>query len=693
MDSPPKHSRMSRWRAASLIAVYLLMGLHLLHWKLAGRTLAPVEPSETFDTLHLGIITVGFLFMVGAVLGTSIAGRFFCGWGCHILALQDLSAWILRTLRISTKPIRSRTLLWVPPLAAVYLFIWPQVQRWLAGEPLPALRVISDPDGWTSFTTTDLLRSFPGVGMTLFTFAICGFVVIYFLGSRSFCRYACPYGAIFAAAEQLSPLRIIAGPGECSGCGLCISTCKSNVRVVEEVQKFGAVIDVNCMKDLDCVSVCPTGALRYGATQPPLFRKQKASRKLNKPYDFSLGEDLAMGGVFLAVLPIVRDLYEAIPLLLALAISGLLAYFAVIAVRLWRMPSLTVANLVLKQAGNLTPAGRVFAGGSLLLLMFVLHSGLIRYHILAGEFALGKIGSLPGLDQDLSDWNSGGPGDARPATNASVSTAIHHFEQASRWGLVTPRGLRQRLAMLYLLSGSAALARDQLNLLLASDADDGASRLLLAQGWLLDGRTEIARQQIDLVVSAARQSAEYAAGSLRARRLLASAYSLLGDADVRKGDRAKALREFAAAIDMDPGYSKAYLGQGAMLAADGQWDAAAKSFKACVDLEPDSAAAHNNLAAVLVRLHREAEALAHYQRALALAPNNSLAHSNVGMLLVTANRLDEAEGAFRDALALEPNSATALAGLAEIQKRKAAASRLPSQRADGGNGRSEPPRM
>src|SRR5262249_14356032 len=200
-------------------------------------------------------------FMAGAVLGTGIAGRFFCGWGCHILALQDLCAWILTKLKIPTKPIRSRTLLWVPPLAAAYLFVWPQVRGLIASRSLPALRVISDPDGWTSFTTSNLLRSFPGLGMTLFTFAVCGFVIVYFLGSRSFCSYACPYGAIFSAAEQLSPLRIIAGPGECSHCKLCTTSCKSSVRVIEEVQKFGAVIDVNCMKDLDCVSVCPTNAL------------------------------------------------------------------------------------------------------------------------------------------------------------------------------------------------------------------------------------------------------------------------------------------------------------------------------------------------------------------------------------------------------------------------------------------------
>jgi tetratricopeptide (TPR) repeat protein/polyferredoxin len=657
---------MSRWRAASLLAVYVLMGLHIAHWKLYGRTLAPVEPSEMFDTLHLGIITVGFLFMVGAVLATAIAGRFFCGWGCHILALQDLCAWLLRKLKIPTRPIRSRTLLWVPPLAALYLFVWPQVERLLAGESLPTLRVVTDPDGWTSFTTTDLLRSFPGLGMTLFTFAVCGFVLVYFLGSRSFCRYACPYGAVFAAAEQLSPLRIVAGPGDCSGCGLCIATCKSNVRVIEEVRQFAAVVDVNCMKDLDCVSVCPTGALRYGTTRPPLFRWRWWQSRPVKPYDFSFGEDLFMAGVFVATLPIFRGLYDSIAFLLALALSALLAYFAAVALRLLRRTDVSVGSLALKNAGSLTVCGRAFACAFLLLGLFVVHSGFIRYHMVMGERAMDRSGVGRELDQANAELDHGLKESRQATNNANVSNALQHFEAASRWGLFAPRGLRQRLATLYLLSGTPSAARDQLHLLLASDAEDRASRVLLAEAWLADGRTELARQQLELVLSVPDAVARPAA----TRQLSAAAHSRLGDIHVRKGEPAEALESFSTAVQLDSGNVKALLGQGAMLAATENLPAAAASFEALLQLHPNSAVAHNNLAAVLVRLDRNTEALEHYERARELDPANSLAHCNVGTLLAKTGRLDEAERAFAEALHLDPNSTEAQAGLAFVKRRR-----------------------
>jgi len=100
-----------------------------------------------------------------------------------------------------------------------------------------------------------------------------------------------------------------------------------HVLPIEEVRQFGTVMSSNCMKDLDCVSVCPTDALKFGLTKPPLFRSWRAPRSLNKKYDFSLGEDLLITVVFVATLPIIRGLYDAVSFLLALAISALLAYF------------------------------------------------------------------------------------------------------------------------------------------------------------------------------------------------------------------------------------------------------------------------------------------------------------------------------------------------------------------------------
>ena len=93
--------RTNRRRAAVLIAVNLLMVAHFIQWRLMGTTVSPIEPSEAMYTLQNGAITAGFIFFSLAIIATMIFGRFVCGWGCHILALQDLCAWLLKRIPLA----------------------------------------------------------------------------------------------------------------------------------------------------------------------------------------------------------------------------------------------------------------------------------------------------------------------------------------------------------------------------------------------------------------------------------------------------------------------------------------------------------------------------------------------------------------------------------------------------------------
>ena len=199
-EAPRPRRPYARWRAVSLSLVYLIFAAHIIHWKITGQTLAPLELNEVMYTLELGIVTAGFLFMCLLALGTMVFGRFFCSWACHIMVLQDLCAWILKKMGIRRKPIRSRLLLLVPPLTAAYMFVWPQIVRaWHSGA-FPEFHWATDRDGWASLVTANFWRNLPGPAVIVLTFVVCGFAIVFLLGSRTFCTYVCPYGAIFALA-------------------------------------------------------------------------------------------------------------------------------------------------------------------------------------------------------------------------------------------------------------------------------------------------------------------------------------------------------------------------------------------------------------------------------------------------------------------------------------------------------------
>ena len=96
-----RKSKTSRWRATALLLLNLLMVAHVIQWWIMGRTVSPIEPSETMHTLQRGAINAGFIFFSLALLATLIFGRFVCGWGCHILALQDFCAWMLKKIGLT----------------------------------------------------------------------------------------------------------------------------------------------------------------------------------------------------------------------------------------------------------------------------------------------------------------------------------------------------------------------------------------------------------------------------------------------------------------------------------------------------------------------------------------------------------------------------------------------------------------
>ncbi len=47
-----RKSKTSRWRAAALIALNLFMIAHIIQWRIMGKTVSPIEPSETMYTLQ-----------------------------------------------------------------------------------------------------------------------------------------------------------------------------------------------------------------------------------------------------------------------------------------------------------------------------------------------------------------------------------------------------------------------------------------------------------------------------------------------------------------------------------------------------------------------------------------------------------------------------------------------------------------
>jgi polyferredoxin/Tfp pilus assembly protein PilF len=449
--SPQQRSRFGRRRAWVLLAVHLAILAHVLQWWLGGSTLSPVEPSEATDLAEHGRINAGAIFFAVAIGSTLLLGRWFCGWACHLVAVQDGCRWILHKLGVRPRPIQLGILGLVPLVAFVYMFLGPWLYRLWQGIAL---------DTHVELYTERFWATFPGVTMSVVTFVVCGLGMVYFLGSKGFCTYACPYGAIFGVVDQLAPQRIRVTDA-CQGCGQCTVACSSNVRVHQEVRDFGAVVDPGCMKCLDCVAACPNDALYVGFGAPALWTKRRTPQRasesakprgawvrlgLSAAFVLALfavlishrqplawdqhggflavlaagsvaiawmfrGQSTRVGGpnfaeeafvgvAYLGALSVLRGykplgalapsiveaapwaaklgLEEGIPLLLSLGLAGIVAYGALLALRMASRSEVSLQAIALRRQGHVTRAGWWFSAAMVLVLGVSAHAGVVR---------------------------------------------------------------------------------------------------------------------------------------------------------------------------------------------------------------------------------------------------------------------------------------------------------------------------
>lgn len=492
-----------------LIGVQLLLAIHIAYWLKYGSTFTPLEPSEGMQFAQRGIINAGLIFFALVIASTALLGRWFCGWGCHLVALQDGARWLLGKFAIRPRPIRSRLLMTVPLTVFLYMFIAPLVYRLVAGVPMPAPQL--------HLTTETFWATFPSWLPAALTFLICGGFAVYLLGAKGFCTNGCPYGAAFGAADVLSPMRIRVTDA-CEHCGHCTAVCSSNVRVHEEVRDFGMVVDPGCMKCLDCVSVCPNDALFYGAGRPTVLVKPLAARRrpdaggtrfgwlltvafmfltlmmlllfdrqfvitlptlavaatltavaagiawLTRPRGrgvapLPLREDLVVGGAFLFSLLVFRGLHDMVAMLFALGLAGCVAFLMLHFLRLLTRDSLSLRQIDLKRSGRLAPSGFAFVALMVLLFVFMGVSGASRVRAVATHR----------LEQQIAEleprWSAG------TATADELDRLAKLYETVTFW---QPQRIDERLnlGLLHMQARRFDKAREVYDLALLVDPDN-----------------------------------------------------------------------------------------------------------------------------------------------------------------------------------------------------------------------------
>lgn len=620
-----------------LVGVHLLFALHVWHWWERGTTLTPVEPSEAMEFSKTSIVNFGLVFFGLTILSTLLLGRFFCGWACHLVALQDGCRWLMLKVGLRPRALRSRALAWVPLLAAAYMFFWPLVYRLWIGDSLALRGVEWEREGFWD--------TFPGLTTALVTFAVCGFASVWFLGSKGFCTYACPYGALFGLADRLSPGRIRVTDA-CKGCGHCTATCTSNVAVGREVHEYGMVVDAGCMKCMDCVSVCPEEALYFGFGKPSLGAKPRAERRPPAARFGGLEEGVLVLGFALGYFAF-RGLHQERGFLLALGVAGLQAYFLLLLVRLARRESVSFPGLVLAQEGCVRPIGWVLAGAVVLVSLFWIPRGidveLARHRV---------VGAFSALHPVRERWFSEGGRELSAAERETLDAFVRDARRVEEGALIDTPESALHSAWAALFSGESREADERLAAL-----EEGLPSS--AEVALLAGHSARARGDLDSALASFQRSLRINPSLVPIHRLVAALQSELGrplealdsldraiqavpKAGILDHDRGvllaslgrapEAMDAFESAFDKTPELFDARTKLATLAMGSGDPERALLALRGAIEVQPEAVEPRLHLAQLLLALGRTEEAAPHAELALARSPDSAAVLNLMGLL-------------------------------------------------------------
>lgn len=610
---------------------------HVVMWVLTGmrKTLSPIEPSESMYTLEQGLVNAGFVFFSLAILATLIFGRFVCGWGCHVVALQDLCGWMMKKLGVRPRAFRSRLLVYAPLVLALYMFVWPTVKRevlkplagpywihimpWVGDAPPPVFHSGGDPARFfrPEFFKADFWETFPAWYVAIPFLLICGFATVYFLGAKGFCTYGCPYGGFFAPADKLAIGRIRVTDA-CQHCGHCTSVCTSNVRVHEEVRDWGMVVDPGCMKCLDCVSVCPNEALYFGFGRPSALKKartaQPAPPLVARAPDLTWPAEFALAGIFTLLVFGYRNWLGEVPLLMAMGIAGVGVFLVWKCWEMLREANVRLHTFQLRYRGRVRPAGVGLAA----LTAATLAGGAWGVIINASRFYAEVLDARIHVPYHVV-FSAG----YRPAEDDRelAERAMTHFRRvlAPREGGVGWGGgveVYRRLAWLSAVSGQ----RDQAERYLLAAIEAGMTARYGPAGDLLHGLVAIQRLRGE---DSARITAQIEAIAQR-RPDAADALTLLGTLHLEAGNAQEAYRQAQALERLGHERHRAHpltaAGRIFLLAA--RPEDARRALQAAIALDAHSAEAHHFLAIACATMGHMDDALAHLRTASDLEPHN-----------------------------------------------------------------------
>lgn len=199
------------------------------------------------------------LFYVGGILLLYglLLGRMICGWLCPFGFIQEF-LFKIKTPKLKKSRI-TRILSYFKYVVLIFFVFIVPIAYAFRDTPLPAFCKYICPagtlEGGLTLLSNELNEGYFSMLGPLFTWKF-ALMVSFLVGCvfvfRLFCRFICPLGALYGLFNRISLFGVKVEAPKCTGCSLCVSRCKMDIKHVG---------DAECISCGECVDVCPTKAI------------------------------------------------------------------------------------------------------------------------------------------------------------------------------------------------------------------------------------------------------------------------------------------------------------------------------------------------------------------------------------------------------------------------------------------------
>jgi polyferredoxin len=235
-----------KWQVTrNLRGLFLIASIAFLgFWK--GACPCPISSFQNVILAGMGenVHWQSLVWFLGLIPVTYLAGRVYCGWICHLGALQEIM-YFPGKIRILQGEKAQKIMRWIRIGFLVILVVQ------------------------LSITKTNLFKhydpfkaAFNLMASNTLTWILLGLLLVSSLFIfRPFCKTVCPVGLILGWINKIPGARVVGNNGACTGCKTCDNTCQ--IRAITRETKFSRIDNQECIACGNCIGNCRKNSLLF----------------------------------------------------------------------------------------------------------------------------------------------------------------------------------------------------------------------------------------------------------------------------------------------------------------------------------------------------------------------------------------------------------------------------------------------